>query len=98
MVVSIELKRNFADFYGRDEEDDERAMGQIFEGVDGGGALWFKMTKNWDVNTGPLARPFALSHCSRIHLLCTACIAHAPLRSLVHSLTHSRGKLSDLMS
>ena len=87
MVVSIELKRNFADFYGRDEEDDERAMGQIFEGVDGGGALWFKMTKNWDVNTGPLARRFAFSP-SAHKFTCSALLASLTLRC-AHLFTHS---------
>ena len=52
--------------------------------------LWARTTKNRDVSTGPLARPFDLSFAPLTHLLappCLLCLC-APLRSLVHSLAH----------
>ena len=53
-------------------------------------ALWFRITKNWEVSTGLLVRPFATSLAPHIHHLapgCSCCL-HALLSSaaLIHSL------------
>ena len=61
--------------------------------------LWSKITKNPDVNTGPLALPFAHSPVLHTHSLAPHCSlrSHAPLRSLVHLIVHSLacGKVYD---
>ena len=53
-------------------------------------ALWSKTTKNSDVSTGPLVRPFARSLVPLTQLLSLPCSLHlhTPLRSFVRSLAH----------
>ena len=61
-------------------------------------ALWARSTKNPDVSTGPLARPFARSLAPLTRSLaphCSLC-SRALLRSLAHSF--ARGNVNDIMS
>merc|ERR1719204_2538565 len=74
----------------------------------GDAALWFRLVKNQDVSTGPLAHPFARSLAPLTRSLAPDCSLHwrPPLRSLVRSLAHfahfahslARGKVRILMS
>ena len=59
-------------------------------------ALWSRITKNPDVSTGPLARPFArwLAPLNRSIALPYLLCLRAPLRSLVCSLAHSAHPLA----
>ena len=63
---------------------------------------WSGTTKNQDVSTGPLARPFARSLAPLTRLLAPDCSLRSrpPLRSLIRSLAHfahsqARGKVND---
>ena len=51
-------------------------------------ALWFRLVKNQDISTGPLARPFAHSLAPLTRLLAPDCLlcSRPPLHSLVRSL------------
>ena len=53
-------------------------------------ALWSGTNKNRDVNTGPIARPFALSLTPLTRLVAPDCSLHSRplLRSLIRSLAH----------
>ena len=53
-------------------------------------AQWARITKNPEVSTGSLARPFACSLALLTHLLAPPCLLclHAPLCSLVRLLAH----------
>ena len=70
----------------------------VVGGENGGNALWSGTSKNRDVSTGPLARPFARSLAPLTRSLAPDCSLRSrpPLRSLVHSLAHSlaRGKVN----
>ena len=57
-------------------------------------ARWVRKAKNWDVSTGPLTCPFALSLAPLTRLLAPHCLlcSRAPLRSLVRSLAHSQAR------
>ena len=64
-------------------------------------AQWGRTAKNWDVNTGPLARPFARSLAPLTHSLAPDCSLRSrpPLHSLVRLLAHfahslARGKVN----
>ena len=64
-------------------------------------ALWSGTSKNRDVSTGPLARPFACSLAPLTRSLAPDCSlrSRSPLRSLVRSLAHfahslARGKVN----
>ena len=74
----------------------ENALGQ--EPEKRAGPLRFRINKNPDVSTGPLARPFARSLAPLTRLLALDCSlsSRPPLRSLVRSLAHSlaRGKVN----
>ena len=66
---------------------------------------WPEKNKNRDVNTRPLARPFARSLAPLTRSLAPDCSlrSHPPLRSLVRSLAHfahsrGRGNVNFLMS
>ena len=70
-----------------------------------GTALWSGTTKNQDVSTGPLARPFARSLAPLTRSLAPDCSLRSrpPLRSLVRSLAHfahslARGTVNDWMA
>ena len=65
-------------------------------------SLWFRITKNRDWSTGPLARPFARSLTPLTHSLAPDCSLRSRplLRSLVCSLAHfahslARGTMND---
>ena len=67
-------------------------------------AVLGRTAKNWDISTGPLARPFAHSLAPLTRLLAPDCSLRSrpPLRSLVHSLAHfthslARGTVNDWM-